>query len=221
MASAELDLNHTTVVHHMLSSPYPEGDANFNARLDKWIGKVSVSCADPEGTRAAWDGHPNQLPLPTFLHYASNFAAPVSGYPDEWMFHKGHIPSDILSCSTPFIKVAPDDTWEKSPDVCSTKSSKIICKISAFAMCAAIQKINEVLKLYKSKFCPAYETRHLIRLVQGKTRDRGCISQGDKADVWCWSVGKMPSVPPARESAALSGSARGPETTDSPLAQPF
>ena len=215
MASAELDLNHTTVVHHMLSSPDPEGDANFNVRLDKWIGKVTVSCADPEGTRAAWDGHPDQLPLPTFLHYASNFGAPVSGYPDEWMFHKGHIPSDILSCSTPYIKVAPDDTWEKSPNVCNSRDAPyIMCKISAFAMCTAIQKINQVLKLYKSKFCPAYETRHLIRLVQGKTRDAGCISNGDKADVWCWSVGKY-ATHSLRDSMVVPG------TIDPPLAYSF
>ena len=196
MASAELDLNHTTVLHHMISSP-DTALGTFNLRLNNLNGKVDFNCADPDGSLAA---HPDQdeirNSLPTFLHYASNFAAPEPGYPKEWMFHKGHIPSNILDCNTPFVLVAPASTWAVASDKC-TRDGRYYkyCKIGAWSMCTAIQKINQVLKTYKSKFCPAYEQRHLVRLVQRKTKDIGCKQSGTDAAFWCWPLAQIEGLP--------------------------
>ena len=51
----------------------------------------------------------------------------------------------------------------------------------------------QVLRLYKRKFCPGgYEKRHLVRLVQDKTRDQGCDERHDK---WCYPLAQIEGLP--------------------------
>merc|ERR1712130_1049401 len=102
------------------------------------------------------------------------------------MFHKGHVPADILSCDTPLIMESPDNLWEISKDDYRTK-------MSAWVLCNTVSRLNKVLTLYKSKFCPnGFEKRKLVRLIQYKTKDRYCNKRRDK---WCWPLCQIEGLP--------------------------
>ena len=78
MAAAHLNLEHTIIDHHMISTWGDSGQAF--SWVNNW---KELSCRDPESSFAKKNIAQKS---PTFIHLASNFKAPRS---KEWMFHKG------------------------------------------------------------------------------------------------------------------------------------
>ena len=101
----------------------------------------------------------------------------------------GHIPATIMDCDSPFLLEAPDNTWVVS----DPEQKGNFGRESAWVMCNTVARLNQVLRLYKRKFCPGgYEKRHLVRLVQDKTRDQGCDERHDK---WCYPLAQIEGLP--------------------------
>ena len=94
--------------------------------IDAWS---SMHCRAPQG-----DASRTQK-VPTFIHLASNFKAPKS---KEWMFHKGHVPADILHCGVPLLKESPDNLWDVIP------KAQVATKRSAWILCNTVSRINQV-----------------------------------------------------------------------------
>jgi hypothetical protein len=186
MASAHLGLEHTIVDHHMISTWGRSGQSY--QWVDKW---EELSCRDPESSFAK--NNPRQK-SPTFIHMASNFKAPKS---KEWMFHKGHVPADILSCSVPSIKEAPDNLWSVIPASGSPGCGGDCedAKQSAWILCNTVARLNSVLDMYKSRFCPGgkYERKKTVRLIQDKNRDVNCDWRKQK---WCWPLAQIEEESP-------------------------
>ena len=199
MGSAHLGLRHTILDHYMISTWGSHGQA-FKWILN-WPDK-EFSCRDPWSSDARVA--PTKVHWPTFIHLASNFKAPKKGWPAEWMFHKGHIPANILDCDTPFIVEAPDDTWKISP-----VSHHNWSQMSAWVMCNTVARLNQVLLKYKQKFCPGqkFERRKLIRLIQSKSKDRGCSERRHK---WCWPLAQIEGLPDDWRKQGLGPILTGP-----------
>mmetsp|Transcript_12645 Transcript_12645/g.20436 ORF Transcript_12645/g.20436 Transcript_12645/m.20436 type:complete len:567 (+) Transcript_12645:206-1906(+) len=178
IASAHLGLKHTIVNHHMISS-WPSTQ-NDKSQAFPWVKEwKEMSCRNPEVKPG--------YKLPTFIHMASNFKAPdrIEG---PWMFHKGHVPATILDCDSPLIIESADDLYEKSLEQNDFKTH-----YTAWVLCHIVAKLNEVLMLYKQKFCPVgFEQRKLIRLIQSKTKDTYCDEKNDK---WCYPLAQIEGLP--------------------------
>ena len=124
MAAAHLNLEHTIVDHHMVSTWGGAGEGF--PFIDTWN---SMHCRAPQG-----DASPTQK-VPTFIHLASNFKAPRS---KQWMFHKGHVPADILHCGVPLLKESPDNLWNVIP------KAQTPTKRSAWILCNTVSRVNQV-----------------------------------------------------------------------------
>jgi len=171
IGAADLDLKHTTLDHYMVSNWGTHGQAY--EWIDAW---KEMSCLEPK--------EPAGMKSPTFIHLASNFKAP-NGHSGPWMFHKGHVPADILDCDSPLIVEAPDNLWEISVD------RKV--KQRAWVLCNTVSRLNKIVLMYKKKFCPiGFETRKLVRLIQSKTEDRECSQFKDK---WCYPLAQIEGLP--------------------------
>ena len=173
IGAAQLGLKHTTLDHYMISSWGRHGEAF------EWVNKFSsLSCLNPKPMPDA----PMQVPV--FIHMASNFKAP-NPEKGPWMFHKGHVPADILDCDTPLIKESPDELWEMTTGVEEKQRAWVLCHI--------VSTLNKVLLLYKQKFCPVgFEQRKLVRLIQSKRLDRHCDERKDK---WCFPIAQVEDLP--------------------------
>jgi len=160
-AAVHHNVNHIQLENYMVSNPRVGGEAwRFVDTLE------SMSCHDPE---AALEGRKR----PGFLHAASHFKACTKGdqigyeadsCPEEgsdlWNFHKGHVPSTILSCDEPLITPPPDDFFNSQHTV--------IGKRSAFAICHLTFMVNRAATDYKGKFCESeFNTKKCTRLVLG------------------------------------------------------
>merc|ERR1712194_577026 len=76
---------------------------------------------------------------PSFLHYCQTYRDEDS----EWMFHKGHVPPNILECHLPLIKHPPHDYLSTA----STKSVK--AKRNRWTLCALTNRVNQAVTMYK------------------------------------------------------------------------
>ncbi|GBG26236.1 Peptidyl serine alpha-galactosyltransferase [Hondaea fermentalgiana] len=183
IASAHLGLRHTTLDHYMVSVHGKSGQGY--TFVDEYS---DLSCQNPLSTPGAR--------LPVFIHMASNYKAPDPKV-GPWMFHKGHVPADILDCKSPLIIQPPDDLWR------ITDNWK--AKQNAWMLCHIIFNLNRVASLYKAKFCPqGFEDRQLIKLIQSKNRDRSCSQRNDK---WCYPLAQIEGLPINWRSALRDGSA--------------
>lgn len=186
IAAADLDLKHTTLDHYMISTWGHTGQAySFVEEFEQ------MSCSNPSK-----DYSPSTAHWPVFIHLASNFKA-FDETEDEWMFHKGHVPGNILDCDMPLIVAPPENLFDLNRE---DESIKVHQK--AWVVCNTISRLNSILLKYKEKFCPAgYETRELVRLIQHKTVDRGCSQTKDK---WCFPLAQIEGLPENwRESKGL------------------
>jgi len=195
VAAAHLGLRHTLLEHYMVSNPDKPGEGWD--WVDPFVDK-NLNCNSPEsllGQNLA--GH---RPLPSIVHLAHNFKAPVdTGWPSEWMFHKGHVPEDIFACGTPLIKEAPADllTVSTKADLLAqnTKPTRPHLRArSAWILCNVVSRLNAVILKHKTKFCKAgFETRKLVRLIQSKQSDQRCRPGVDK---WCWRLAEIEDLGP-------------------------
>eukprot|EP00924_Labyrinthula_sp_SR-Ha-C_P004415 maker-scaffold_89-snap-gene-0.10-mRNA-1 protein AED:0.19 eAED:0.19 QI:34/1/1/1/1/1/2/177/589 len=193
IAAADLDLKHVIHDQYMISTWGHSGQAyKF---LDEF---QEMSCSAPEGTE--------NMVWPNFIHYASNFKAfipPEKLTPEElkltsekdgwieYMFHKGHVPGEILDCGTPLIIEPPDElfNWVKKENYEGFKGSETNYQ-KAWVVCNVLSRLNNMLKEYKSMFCreESVEDRPLIRLIQKKNKDRSCSPRRDK---WCYPLAQI------------------------------
>merc|ERR1711991_1229069 len=91
IGAAHLGLKHTMVDMYMVSSPTTYSGEGFEF-VDRWS---NLSCEKPlpkVGER-----------YPVAIHMAQNFKAPDIRHGPH-MFHKGHVPAEILECDTPLLK---------------------------------------------------------------------------------------------------------------------
>jgi len=159
-AAVHHNVNHVELENYMISNADVPGEAwKFVDALQ------SMSCHDPE---AALEGRKR----PGFLHAASHYKACTKGdhltsydaerCPGEgselWNFHKGHVPSTILSCDEPLITPPPDDFFNTQS---STKGKR-----SAFMICHLTFMVNRAALDYKGKFCESgFNTKKCTRIV--------------------------------------------------------
>ncbi|CAK0889528.1 unnamed protein product [Prorocentrum cordatum] len=161
-AAVHHNVKHVMLENYMVSSVDADGEAwKFVDSLE------SMSCHDPE---RALEGRKR----PGFLHAASHFKACTKGElidydaescPEEgselWNFHKGHVPSTILSCNEPLLTPPPDDFFNAQAAAHNTQGKR-----SAFTICHLTFMVNRAATDYKNKYCEsAINTKKCTRLV--------------------------------------------------------
>lgn len=173
MAAAHLQLPHTLFDHFMVSCVDCRGEGW------PWVDvNAHDACADPFGVPAK---------TPVILHYCHNYNV---GNTEAPMFHKGHVPPNILDCDQPAIIEPPKDFQAKQ----TTEHNKR----SAWMTCMIISRLNNALEAYKSKFCDKHDNTKRFRIKHehisntcrdGKTSTEGktCWVYADKmAPDWTW-----------------------------------
>jgi len=177
IASAHLGLRHVQLDNYMISTHGTSGQGY--AFVDAY---KDLDCLDPRPKHGET--------VPEFIHMASNFKAP-DRKKGPWMFHKGHVPPDILECDSPLIIDAPNDLWRITEGIAE--------KQHAWILCHTVHTLNKVALLYKQKFCECnFESRQLIRLIQRKTRDRTCRANSrhnKPLDKWCYPLAQIEGLP--------------------------
>jgi len=167
IGAAHLGLKHTMVDMYMVSSPTTYSGEGFEF-VDRWS---NLSCEKPlpkVGER-----------YPVAIRMAQNFKAPDIDHGPH-MFHKGHVPAEILECDTPLLKLPPDDLWRVSEGAPTKRAAWLVCHIHA--------RINEAVLDYKKSFCPTgFEQRKLVKLIRGKPQDHKCTA-GSK---WCFPLAQI------------------------------
>jgi len=140
--AANLGLEQVRLENMMVSGPMAGGEGWDS--IDDW-GKMSCKKPEvPEGKNA-----------PNFLHHCQTYAAyDTTG--NRWLWHKGHVPHNILDCDSPILRSPPDDLYNSQ----KTKRSKR----NAWMVCMMHYKTNDMLKAYKAKFCKTGEDREKLNL---------------------------------------------------------
>jgi len=161
LGAANMGLEQVRLDNFMVSAPnggeYGEG---WGFITDTY----KMDCRDPtqqSGGRMAQ--------APTFLHFCQTYVAYDSkGF--RWLFHKGHIPENILDCDSPILKAPPADLFN------TQKTKK--AKRNAYMVCNMHYYINQMLLAYKEKFCTTKgieaDRSERIRLTHAKSL--GCGS---------------------------------------------
>ena len=75
------------------------------------------------------------------LHIAQRYDSQL-----PYMFHKGHVPPNILKCDLPLIKTPPEDLVDMA--------SSYEQKDKNYMLCCAYKLINSAVLAWKKKFCP-------------------------------------------------------------------
>mmetsp|Transcript_47756 Transcript_47756/g.93845 ORF Transcript_47756/g.93845 Transcript_47756/m.93845 type:complete len:222 (+) Transcript_47756:1103-1768(+) len=188
MGAAHLNLPHTRLDHFMVSSVggFGEGWA--------WVDKSIEDGYDP--CASAWSPDtkglvPNRLP--PFIHYCHNFAVLKS----DLMFHKGHVPADILDCDKPLLKLPPKDYLTKrlSPQQRKTFSSQPPKDFkkdirSAWLLCMIFPRLYHATVEHKKKYCkdwsPDSGGDHFVLLQNDKAPHCPLEKEGKT----CWPFAK-------------------------------
>jgi len=131
IACAHLNLPHIMYDNFMVSSPNTRGEAWPFVRK-----YASLPCSDPN-KNAPPPGHFK----PTFLHIAQRYDSHT-----PFMFHKGHVPPNLLRCDLPLIKEPPEDLVDSV--------SAFEQKDKNYMLCNAYQLINPAVLAWRKKFCP-------------------------------------------------------------------
>eukprot|EP01065_Artemidia_motanka_P006450 TRINITY_DN13173_c0_g1_i2.p3 TRINITY_DN13173_c0_g1~~TRINITY_DN13173_c0_g1_i2.p3 ORF type:complete len:226 (+),score=95.34 TRINITY_DN13173_c0_g1_i2:852-1529(+) len=175
MAAAHLRLAHVQVDNLMVSTL--EGSGEGWKWIDEWPGEMS--CDAP----AVPVGHA----VPTFLHGCQNYKA-LDGDGNEWMWHKGHVPHNILGCDTPLLKQPPDNLF----NVQTLRERRR----GAFMVCVLHARLNAAATELKRRHCPGgFNVEKRVRLVQKKR-----LSCSDER--LCWPLAQLEE--PLPSDAALS-----------------
>lgn len=170
MGAANLGMPHTKLEQYMVSETGAWGEGwKF---VDGW--GTTMSCDNPQ--------KPAGAKSPNFLHFAHNYHTD-DGRGNRFMWHKGHMPSNILDCKTPILKQPPDDFFNTQKN---TKERRM-----AWMMCNLYSRMNKMLVAYKSKFCKDDEINieKRVRLIQRKTLP--C----PKDKRLCWPLAQLEDAP--------------------------
>lgn len=172
MGAANLEMPHVRLDHFMVSD-IESGIGEGWRFVDEWESS-GMSCDDPQ--------MPEGKNIPTFLHFAHNYRADDKDG-NRWMFHKGHVPGNILDCDVPILKAPPDDLYRTQTNTRQKRSAWMLCNLYS--------RVNGMLKAYKKKFCPAEKVNleERVRLVQSKSLS--CDRQTAEAKGWCYPLAQV------------------------------
>jgi len=160
LASAENNLPHNTTDDFMVS--------NINDLHGEGWGRTGTGMGGPPGDDSPWVLHYCQA-----YYLCKNSARTKPGtecrlytnFHDKtgYLWHKGHPPADILAnCQHPLIVPPPMDAA-----VLKTMDQKVHGQYRhAYMLTNLVPRVNEALANYKKKFCPNWETKYGIVLVQ-------------------------------------------------------
>eukprot|EP01062_Namystynia_karyoxenos_P046241 TRINITY_DN3457_c0_g2_i1.p1 TRINITY_DN3457_c0_g2~~TRINITY_DN3457_c0_g2_i1.p1 ORF type:complete len:505 (+),score=145.92 TRINITY_DN3457_c0_g2_i1:107-1621(+) len=148
LAAAHLGLPHVQLENLMVSTLAGAGEGWD--WVDAWPSKMSCDNPSvPEGYR-----------VPTFLHGCQNYKA-LDARGGEWMWHKGHIPPNILDCDTPLLKRPPDNLFNVQTEVVRRRGAFLVCYLHA--------RLNGAALAVKHRHCPeGFNAEERVRLVQSK-----------------------------------------------------
>jgi len=164
-AAVHHGVRHVALENYMLSNV--DTGAGEGGEAWKFVDSLqSMSCHDPE---RALEGRKR----PGFVHAAGHYKActggDVIGYnaegcaegSDLWNFHKGHVPSTILSCDEPLLMPPPDNFFDAQAAVGNVRSKR-----TAFMICHLTFMVNRAALDYKRKFCEAgFNARKCTRII--------------------------------------------------------
>jgi len=172
MAAANLGLKHTQLHQYMVSNPGIGGEGW--PLLDQWPASHwdSIDCNQPSV--------PEGSHMPNVVHFAQNYHT-TDAKGRKWMWHKGHVPGDLLECDVPLLKQPPANFIAKQQNKKDRQHAWLICML--------LSNVNEMATAYKGKFCKQGQTVNLekkIKLVQNK--DRHCNVGRDKL---CWPLAQL------------------------------
>lgn len=192
MAAATFDLKHTIVDHYMVSNA--EGYRNMAVHSGEAWEWVYQETFDPCDYEAAGKQIPAGNKVPTFLHLCQNFDVP-----NEWMFHKGHMPANILDCELPLLKLPPPNHFETRGHFKDLRKEEKKAKESAWIHCLLYPRLNSAVLKHKENFCPAgFNTTKQFLLKQntwggphcGSKEGKGCwvfaVIEDDAQDIYEW-----------------------------------
>eukprot|EP00966_Prymnesium_polylepis_P323954 7380077-Prymnesium_polylepis.1 len=171
MAAAHLGIGHVTMQHYMISSPMDSNSEGWDAVDALYDESRSRRHSCREAGMRTDDG--KRWVVPTLTHACQRFTAHHAGNSpmnatkssrtDEhvWLFHKGHVPPNILECDQPLLRPPPDDLLDVQTSLMSHRH--------AFLVCALHRQVNEAARDYKRKYCAPADTnlRECVRLTEG------------------------------------------------------
>jgi len=180
MATANLEMPHTTLVNLMVSNPYSDDPYQFEEAWAYIAKTKTMSCDNPK--------KPDNVDLwPSVLHLAQFYSARDEGSGELWMFQKGHVPHNILDCDIPLLKAPPDDFFNKM----TTHRTRQ----HAWAICVATATTNNMLTAYKKKHCAGkMNLKKIVRLVKDKecqyNKEVSCCNE-ESSDKLCWPIAEI------------------------------
>ena len=147
---------------------------------------------------STWGGARGSVGLRIWTHTLVEILLPttLSGCPILFIWHPIlKRPSRRSGCFTKamfqltFLHAA-HHSLRKPRTTCMHRASLKI-ESSARVICETVRTINRVASTYKQMYCDegeAVETRKMVKLIQSKTRDRGCSQSRDK---WCYPLAQV------------------------------
>ena len=112
---------------------------------------------------------------PTFLHVAQRYDS------HQWpMFHKGHVPPNILQCELPLIIEPPEDLIDSVP------VEHVEQRHKNYMLCSAYKLINSAVLDFKRAHCPAgFNQDKEIRL---QKKDQQCRPEDKGKSCWVFAT---------------------------------
>ncbi|KAH9256960.1 hypothetical protein BASA81_004781 [Batrachochytrium salamandrivorans] len=160
LAAAHNELPHATYDQYMVSSPETDGEAwpYLQHKYNKMI------CSNPNLGLTF---------IPTFLHVAQRYDSDLTPF----MFHKGHVIANLLTCELPLLVQPPEDLIAQAP-----KHNKH----QMYMLCNAYRLINQAALAWKQKFCIQGNTNKAVML-QKHSQHCSKKDQGNK----CWIFARI------------------------------
>jgi len=185
MAAAHLNIIHTRLDHFMVSDT---GSRDGGGEAWKW---ANPSKWDPcKGQLTTEDGKQ----MPTFLHLCQNIYLEEPNIDESWMFHKGHVPPNILQCDLPILKTPPSTHLQHQLALPENKDKTNYKKHrAAWLHCMIFPSLNNALVEYKQQFCPAgFNTKKQFKLIHNDVSDKVLpICPMEKEGKTCWVFARI------------------------------
>ena len=145
LAAIELELPHIQLDNYMVSRKSTMGEAwpwiDKLLAINQSDGRIGPRCSDPlfMSSKEVRIKH-----IPSLLHYAQRYTADDTNK-STWVFGKGFLPKDFLSCGMPLLSEPPDTLIQRQTTVSN--------KHNAWMLCTAIKYVNEATTSWKQKNC--------------------------------------------------------------------
>lgn len=145
LAAIELGMPHIQLDHYMVSRRMTRGEAWpwVNKILETKLsdGQVGPKCSDPLLMN---DLKAEPKRIPSLLHFAQRYTA-RDGNHTTWVFAKGFVPKNLLTCELPLL-IEP-------PDTLIQRQTAREFKHNAWMLCTAIKYLNLATTAWKQDYC--------------------------------------------------------------------